>query len=360
MGPKKILRIAIGTLSVGVATGVLFFAAAWIGEYRPAPRERVETLATPLVTRHSLPDTLTLISWNIGYAGLGDNMDFFYDGGSRVRDSHSRTLQNLDTILTTLRRLAPDIILLQEVDRHSHRSYGMDQVELLHRALPQYTLSFAYNYHVRWVPIPLCEPIGRVESGVATLSRIRPRGAERIDYPSRFAFPVRLFNLKRGVLSTQFVTRAGDTVCILNTHNTAYDTGGMRSQEMHFLSHLLDSLSRRGITTLTGGDWNQYPPHYHPSQAELSNPYFVPQAIDSTIFGPLRFVHDTLRSLRYLDRPYRTPSPCHAPLTTLTDFFLCSPKVRILSVETLPLNFRASDHNPVRLRIVINPSKSLE
>lgn len=41
---------------------------------------------------------------NIGYAGLGDNMDFFYDGGRRVRDSRERTARNLKEIVETISR----------------------------------------------------------------------------------------------------------------------------------------------------------------------------------------------------------------------------------------------------------------
>ena len=53
----------------------------------------------------------------------------------------------------------------------------------------------------------------------------------RYGYPSAFGFPVRLFNLKRCLLEAEFVTRGGDTGTVGsgNTHNTAYDTGGMRS-----------------------------------------------------------------------------------------------------------------------------------
>ena len=71
----------------------------------------------------TLPDTLTILSWNIGYAGLGDNMDFFYDGGRRVRDSRERTARNLKEIVETISRVNPDIALLQEVDLDSRRSY---------------------------------------------------------------------------------------------------------------------------------------------------------------------------------------------------------------------------------------------
>ncbi len=70
-----------------------------------------------------------------------------------------------------------------------------------------------------------------------------PVSTVRYGYPSAFGFPVRLFNLKRCLLEAEFVTRGGDTVWIGNTHNTAYDTGGMRSDEMRFLGELLRGLS---------------------------------------------------------------------------------------------------------------------
>ena len=69
-----------------VAVAAVFFGISWLAEFRPAPVEEVYRCQQP----DSLPDTLTLVSWNIGYAGLGDNMDFFYDGGRRVRDTRAR------------------------------------------------------------------------------------------------------------------------------------------------------------------------------------------------------------------------------------------------------------------------------
>ena len=85
-----------------------------------------------------------------------------------------------------------------------------------------------------------------------TLSRYAPVSTVRYGYPSAFGFPVRLFNLKRCLLEAEFVTRGGDTVWIGNTHNTAYDTGGMRSDEMRFLGELLRAASLRGVLSVTG------------------------------------------------------------------------------------------------------------
>lgn len=323
---------------------LLFFGVSWVAEYRPAERETVYRSDCPGV----LPDTLKVITWNIGYAGLGAGMDFFYDGGTRVRDTREHTEANLERIIGVLREADADIMLLQEVDMRSKRTYLIDEVERLRQAFPDYTLTFAYNYNAWWVPIPLTRPMGRVKSGLVMLSRVRPLEAVRWQYPSAFPFPVRLFNLKRCLLSVRFLTSRGDTLMVSNTHNTAYDTGGMRTQEMGFLRELLARADSAGTATLTGGDWNQYPPGYVPRAQELSNPYFRPEGIDGVPFAPFaRFVYDTLSpSLRYLDRPYGPQS-----LTTLTDFFLVSDSLCVLGVETLPEGFTASDHNPVLIRV---------
>ena len=92
----RAIKVGIGTI---LAVVVLFFVFSWIAEYRPAGRE---TTLYDKTEPEYLPDTLTVVSWNIGYAGLGDNMDFFYDGGRRVRDSRARTAQNLQEIIRTL------------------------------------------------------------------------------------------------------------------------------------------------------------------------------------------------------------------------------------------------------------------
>ena len=366
----KAISWPIGTAAIAL---LLFLAVSRIAEYRPSAKE---TTVFDSENAIGLPDTITILTWNIGYAGLGNNMDFFFDGGKKVRDSRQRTGKNLADIISVLREADADIILLQEVDRDSRRSYRTDEAAVLEAALPGYTLSFAANYKSWWVPVPLRNPMGRVYSGLLTLSRQRPLRSERIGYPSEFPFPRRMFDLKRCLLASSFLASNGDTLLVANTHNTAYDKGNMRSEETRFLADYLKRNLREGIQSVTGGDWNQYPPGYRPSTPELSNPRFVPRAIDTTFFGPnFRFVWDPKEpTLRYLDGPFdldrvigdkakekglgysSLPEWKRAllPRTTLTDFFVVSDAVEILSVETLPLDFRTSDHNPVRIRITLH------
>ena len=106
-------------------------------------------------------------------------MDFFYDGGTQVRTSRERTLANIDGIIEEIRRHSPDIILLQEVDECSRRTYRINEVKMLQEAFPDYHIYLAYNYKSFFVPIPIKAPMGRVASGVVLMSRIEPEEVYR-------------------------------------------------------------------------------------------------------------------------------------------------------------------------------------
>lgn len=333
----------------GVILFLLFigFCIVWIYEYRPQKR-RVQFTTEKL---QRLPnDTLKIVSWNTGYAGLGDDMDFFYDGGSRMRTSEERTLENLNRISDFLSRCNADVVLLQEVDVKSRRSYYINQRQEYKRVLAGYFAYSAYNYDALFVPVPLKQPMGRVKAGNLTLSKVCPAEVIRYQYPGGFPFPVRIFNLKRCLLSSRFITRSGRSILINNTHNTAYDTGEMRTLEMQFLRDTLTAAYEQGIRSITGGDWNQNPPDYTQSAAETDDPYFSPIKIDSTLFPKgWTFSYDrNTPTARYLYEPL-------SPTTTVTtiDMFLTSPGIRCIAVETVDLGFKNSDHNPVIATFVV-------
>jgi endonuclease/exonuclease/phosphatase family metal-dependent hydrolase len=291
-----------------------------------------------------LPDTLTLLSWNIGYGGLGNDMDFFVDGGKQTRTSRARTEENIAQIGKFLADSGADILMIQEVDRDSRRSYGIDQFARLQELLPGYHASFALNYDSPYVPVPLRAPLGKTASGVAIFSRIPPVQVVRYQYDSRFPFPVRLFNLKRCWLAAGFRSAQGKEVIISVTHNTAYDTGGMRTLEME---QLYNWLADKPLT-ITGGDWNQIPPGYTPSAAEIGDVHFSPQYVSQS--ADFQYVFDSSTpTVRYLYEPLT-----EGTTKSVIDFFLLSKGVKPLSVKTIDLRFRNSDHNPVALRVAVD------
>ena len=189
---RRVITIFIICIFGGiVAILLLFIAVVWVAECRPAVREVVFEKDSEAAM---LPDTLKILTWNTGYAGLGADMDFFMDGGKRTRTSREQTAENLDAIARFLAESGADIILLQEVDRDSRRSFHTDQFAAYQRALPGYHGYFALNYRSPFVPVPWRAPMGQVESGVALFSKVRPQEVVRYQYNSRFSFPVRLFN----------------------------------------------------------------------------------------------------------------------------------------------------------------------
>jgi hypothetical protein len=83
---KKTLKIILAVILIPVLAFVAFLLYITLADYKPADMKPLKT-----IQRSSLqiePDeSLKFISWNIGYAGLGREMDFFYDGGQQVRAS---------------------------------------------------------------------------------------------------------------------------------------------------------------------------------------------------------------------------------------------------------------------------------
>lgn len=393
----RFIRMALWGVAVAVAVFIVFLLVAVVSDYRPEDCEAVYAYSADggdaglagdsrqgirsgmdsaavvqlgcdaqngedsLGSFHSeaasknsaaqITDSLKIVTWNIGYGGLGGNMDFFYDGGTRIRDTKARSLENLKGILAEMKALDADIYLLQEVDECSRRTYRINELAMLQAAFPEYHLYFACNYRSFFVPIPLRSPMGKVSSGVVILSRYRAEKVERLAYPSRFPFPVSLFNLKRCLLAATFRLPDGGLLVVGNTHNTAYDTGGMRDQETDFLASWIDSLQNRGVKVLVGGDWNQYPPAYRPGEDEVANPHFAVAPLRASAFEANgRVVYDSSgKTLRYLDKPYGQSSTL-----TVTDYFYVSHSLSSSDARLCGnAGFAYSDHRPVCITVYL-------
>ncbi len=130
---QKILAgigIVIGAILLIV---ICFFGWLTAVEYRPDDVEKVE-IDTAAGEGKKLTEgsSLSLMTWNIGYGALGDNADFFMDGGESVMTAiPERVDVNLVAIGSSLAMNNPDVIFLQEVDLNSKRSYNKDELTYL-------------------------------------------------------------------------------------------------------------------------------------------------------------------------------------------------------------------------------------
>ena len=359
---KKVL------LGVGIVLGALLLAAAgligWltVREFKPAAVEdaAVNRTGAPETVSLSPGDSLTVLSQNTGYAGLGADSDFFMDGGKDVAptcDQEQVNLVGLDNQLFIERQA--DVYFLQEVDTDSSRSHDVDQSEfywnhlLLGDEAGAYSSSHALNYSCDFVPFPL-PPIGKVHSGLQTLSRFYVSGAQRIALPCPFSWPVSAANLKRCLLVSRVPLDGSEKELVLvNLHLEAYDDGEGKIAQTKMLMDFLIGEYEKGNYVIAGGDFNQTFPGaldaFPIQDAEL----WTPGVLEAGMLPDgWRFACDlSTPSCRLLNHPY-DPDPDGNQFYVI-DGFILSPNVALDSVETLDCQFAYTDHNPVLLQVTL-------
>ena len=349
----KIIRPLLYLLLILVGAFLMFLLYATIDDYRPDDVSIQSIECEEDIISDSLQ--IKLLIWNIGYAGLDASMDFFYDGGEQMRPDKEGVKRNMEGINSTL---APykgfDFIMLQEVDQNSKRSYHINEYQIIKDQFKDYNSSFGMNYDVGFVPIPLTEPMGVVKSGLMTLSLPCPGSVERHSFPGNYSWPMKLFMLDRCFLVNRYQVSNQKELVLINTHNSAYDDGSLRAQQMSYLSDYLLSEYEKGNYVIVGGDWNQTPYGLEP---ELPSHRFDTEDlifIEKDYPAPgWNWAYDTsLPTNRRVATPYDKSSS----LTTVIDCFLASPNVELSEVKTIDLNFQYSDHQPVQLqaRLSIN------
>lgn len=351
---------------VGIVLGAAVLAAAglvgWltVREYKPAAVEDVEISRTgaPKTVVLSPGDSLTLLSQNTGYAGLGADSDFFMDGGKDVAPTRAQMNVNLAGISEFLEEKKVDVFFLQEVDTNSGRTKGVDQSEIYwHQLLSDgkgaYSSSHALNYSCDFVPFPW-PPIGKVHSGVQTLTRLHVDSAQRVALPCPFSWPVSAANLKRCLLVSRVPLEGTDKELVLvNLHLEAYDDGEGKAAQTKALMDLLTDEYEKGNYVIAGGDFNQTFPGALDAFPIQDPALWTPGVLEQDILPQgWQFACDlTVPSCRLLNHPY-DPDPAGNQFYVI-DGFILSPNVRLDSVETLDLQFQYTDHNPVSLRATL-------
>jgi endonuclease/exonuclease/phosphatase family metal-dependent hydrolase len=347
----KIFLIIIAILVLGFI-GLILYAMA--SDYKPQDKELIAQPDNPSVFKDSL--IFSLLTWNIGYAGLDKDMDFFKDGGTKVITPEDNCRENISAITDFLMNNDTiDFILLQEIDKDSKRSYRIDQYQRLSEKLSGHYPFFAKNYDVFFVPAPPTKPMGKVVSGIATWSKFVPESSTRYSLPGDFGFPTQLFYLDRCFMASRFNVENGTELVLINTHNEAFDEGGnIRKAQMESLKEFVLNEYNSGNYVITGGDWNQYPPDFKP--AFSANKVFTGKignfnltGIESDYMpGEWKWIYDpTTPSVRTLIAAY---DPATTP-TSVCDIFLISPNIESVSVKCHHLGFANSDHNPVIIQV---------
>jgi hypothetical protein len=356
----KLIKILIITLLSIVTIAGIFVGVLTFYEYKPEDIEIIDIVDNQ-TEQVALNQSLKVMTFNIGYAGLGADEDFVMDGGKNGRPSSKSIVEDyltgINDLLTTY---TSEFYLLQEVDIKARRSYEINQLNQIKNEVgPFYSTQFAYNFKAIFVPFPLSftDYIGYVESGLSTLASYHVAESTRYQFPGSFNWPLRVANLKRAMMVSELDIESSDKkLMIVNLHMSAYDgDGSLRQAEMAFLKEFMEEQEVLGNYVLIGGDFNQTFPEAKDIYPEIEGLYQAFTIEDNYLPTGYSFMIDINHpSCRLLNQPYDPES--ENTQYYIIDGFIVSDNIEILPYNdqmtearayTINDDFQYSDHNPV-------------
>jgi len=180
----------------------------------------------------------------------------------------------------------PDVILLQELDEGSARTYFQDQLLELLALLPNDYVAHTSSYYWKADFVPHPEMLGAIGMKLSIISKYKIENATRyaLSEITNQDILERQFNAKRAVLGVELPIAGGGKLNVLNTHLSAFaqHTDTMERQVSQVIE-LFSGFVTRGEQVLMGGDFNLVPSmsayrrlsdrnkeYYNPLETELA------------------------------------------------------------------------------------------
>lgn len=347
---KKVLKVVLGVLLAVIAAALLFLGFLTVREYRPEDIESLEICGEASGKAVPMDKEITVLSWNAGYCALGKETDFIMDGGGKAPAADRAQVERyISGIRDSAEKLDADIYMFQEIDEDSSRSFHINQRDVFSFGQSAYGI----NYKCDFVPFPW-PPFGKILSGVQTTTGFDIEAAERHSLPCPFTWPLKTANLKRSMLLAYLPVEGSEKkLAVINFHLEAYDSGEGKIAQTKKLLELVENEYSKGNYVIAGGDWNQtFPETLEKYPNNHEDLWAVGLIDDGAIPDGWTLAFDpSAPTCRLLNQPY-DPEDTDNTQYYVIDGFLCSPNVRVVSVETVDENFENSDHNPVRMTVV--------
>ena len=336
-----------------VVSGFVIYSAAT--ELKVNNVENIQVIGTSSKTLKTT-DTFKVMSWNVGYCALDEEADFFLDGGKSVRaPSLAKVQENAEAIKNEIVTQNPDVIFMQEVDSKSSRSFKFNEVDYFMTGLNSstYKASYALNYKAGYVPYPM-PPLGKVQSGILSLTKFDVSEATRYQLPISFSWPLSMLNLKRCLLVSRVPLQdSTKELVLINLHLEAYDEGAGKIAQTKMLRDFIEAEYEKGNYVIAGGDFNQSFSEADLTKYPTYGANWKAPIIDQSTFTHSTFYSDSsVPSCRLLNQPYKGADTSTFQYYML-DGFICSNNLTV-TVETLQRNFKNTDHNPVMLNVQFN------
>ncbi len=262
---------------LAVALVVFFFEAS-----APNPMYLGEELGeeTFEVKEYSPGDTLSVISYNIGYlSGMTNNRPL-----ERPKELVENNQQRM---LGLFHAKNPDFIGIQEIDFGAKRSYEVNQGSLIRKSSRFSDFYFSTNWNKRYVPFPfwpISAHFGKIISGQAIFSRFSLSNTEtiKLDNPIKRNFLYKAFYLDRLIQIAD--AKIGDvTIKIINLHLEAFDKEA-RVKSASVVRDLFQKYSAV-MPVLLIGDFNSKPDYVEDdAMSVILSSQFAQSAISQTMY----------------------------------------------------------------------------
>ena len=345
MWKRRVLNMLLAFFLI--MTLLLFYTVAALRAFQPDDQTELRTsLREEIQYNHG--DVITLLTWNLGYAGLGEESAFFFES-KRIRDilppSKEIARKNMDGVLSYLLNNPADVILLQEVTTSSIMNYNILMCDEIAEELTGLNSAFSERVRIRL-------PILSMIHGNAIYSNFKPISMFRYSLPLETKGWTGFFNQKYNFMVARYeIQDIPYELVILNTHFAAFDEGGtIREKQLDRIIQFIEAEYEKGNYVVAGGDWNLM-------LEETDFPYDSPeefltwkQALRDDVHTKLAAagwsipVDSTTPTVRSLEKLYDGKN-----FTTIIDGFICSPNLEVVEVESANMGFKFSDHNPVLL-----------
>lgn len=246
---KRALQVGGAILGGVLLAAVMLFFWASSGVLSQAERSQIRTY--PGAPDTTVPDTLTVTTYNIGYlSGMTNN--------EPVVRSDSLFRANMDQAVNFLEETDADIIGVQEIDFGGARVAHVHQLDTLAGRLGFPTAAQAVNWDERYLPFPYGRPavnFGRTLSGQAVLSRfpLRRHARNVLPRPPQPFFRD-AFYLDR-LAQVAVVEVGGRPLAVINVHLEAFE-GDTREEQARLVNDLYRRLAAERVPTLLLGDFN--------------------------------------------------------------------------------------------------------
>ena len=378
MDAKKIIKITAIVLACVIGAAILL-VGGYVGyvaiQYYRIEDNKVLSVAEGNSKTVKTGETLSVMTYNLGFASYSPEYSFFMDtgvmeDGKEVVGKYAKGLnkadvqKNVDGQISVSKDADVDFYFFQEVDEKADRSYKINMKGAISSAFDGFSSTYAENFHTAWLLYPFNDPIGKTNAGIMTLSKYSVESAVRRSFPLTDNFIDKLFDLDRCFAVHYLPVENSDKKLVLiNLHMSAYDKGGtVRAQQLEMLNGVLAAEYAKGNYVVAGGDFNHclIADYFDSDEQALSHfeskqktPDWVKNSVlhNSELAQGLRIAADKDgATCRGADIPYEKG----VNYTTTIDGFIVSDNVEVVSTKTVDTQYAYSDHNPVVLKFVLN------